>query len=243
MTDRITAFDPKRTTNSQAIADLAALGIIHESMDTIDLTYGVKGGFWHKWRPTRLSSNDLNPALLTDYDYDFRELPTDWADRWDLVVFDPDYGLRGTSRLDSDVNYGVDEYLSVQDRHNKMRLGLEEAFRVVKPRGLVITKCQTQTASGVKHNQPYMMWDWARDWAGHNDFEPPRLVAELFVKALRSQPERKRKDGKPVTQKTVGANVSSMQVWKKGQASRPMPAPLTAQLRLSDDPLFSELSL
>lgn len=59
--------------NAHMIAEaVVPLGYVEDTV--LDLTYGVKGGFWTAYRPDLLVSNDLN-APGTDLGYDFRRLP------------------------------------------------------------------------------------------------------------------------------------------------------------------------
>ena len=54
-------FDPTRRTNGQAIADLATLGLLEGAV--LDLTVGPRAGFWARYRPEVLVTNDLDPEV------------------------------------------------------------------------------------------------------------------------------------------------------------------------------------
>ena len=178
----VVAFDSRRRLNADLIVDLVTLGFLHDGMKVIDLTYG-KGRFWTKYRPPLLTTNDLDPSTDAVHHVDYRTAATDhplWADHFDFTVLDPPYGLRGTVN-DTNGDYGLGEYMPVEDRHVMMRLAMYEAVRLTKPRGLLLFKCQEQTCNGRKYNQPAMAYDWARD-------NGMRYVASLHVHSHREQP-------------------------------------------------------
>lgn len=178
----VLANDPARRANSQAIADLAELGWLRPEDSTLDLTIGPKAGFWRKWRPDHLVTNDLDPDVAADLHVDFRRTPFT-ENAFDVVVFDPDYGYRGTSRLASDAAYGLaGDYRSVAEVEAKLVHGTWEACRI--SRRLVLVKCQDQNVSGAFRDQSSMVVRAAF----RRGF---RVKGKLYVNAVRAQPKGK----------------------------------------------------
>ena len=178
----VLAFDPNRRTNAQAIADAHELGYITEDDFVLDMTY-ERGRFWNLWRPSRdlaLVKNDLNPKMGNVH-FDFRKMP--WMDGYfSVVVFDPPYGFRGTSKHAMDESYGLGEYLSVDERLTLMRDGMKEAARLSNR--TVLMKLQDQVVSGEKVWQRIL-------FANYGESIGLRLVDELHVVGYRAQPQRK----------------------------------------------------
>lgn len=144
-------------TNGHLIEDVAHL---YPPGRTLDLTYG-RGGFWTRYRPDQLVTNDLNPLTDTLYGYDFRDvnLPDN---EFDTVVFDPPYKLSGTPALgDFDARYGIDEATDWQHRMRLIRDGFCEAMRLADR--MVWAKCQDQVVSGKVRWQTFMLQSAAKD--------------------------------------------------------------------------------
>jgi hypothetical protein len=185
MTEPILSFDSERTTNAIAIADAAALGYLDGHV--LDLTVGPKAGFWAKWQPERLTTNDLSRAVPADCHYDATATP--WSDRsFDSVVYDPPYGYRGTSRLASDERYGLAApYRRADDIDRLLIAGAFEALRLASRFALV--KSQDQRVSG-RYRPQTMILACAVMNAG------ARVVDELHVLGgHRAQPTGKRQLG------------------------------------------------
>jgi hypothetical protein len=183
-------------TNAHMIADVAKLGYLDNHSLTLDATYG-KGNFWTVWRPRRLISNDAHRTAMIESD--FTCLP--FADEtFDRVVFDPPYKLNGRPSP-SDYPYGVENYTRWQDRITLMRLGQAECARVVKKRGLLLTKCMDQVVSGHVRWQTDHMTRVAFD----NDMD--KVDRFLFMGDPREQPHD--------SQVHTRANYSSFLVFKK----------------------------
>jgi hypothetical protein len=187
--------------NAELIEACARLGYLRSEWRTLDLTYG-KGVFWKRWRPDHLTTNDLNPEVPT-WNFDFR--CTGWNDAtFDVVAFDPPYKLNGTSQDAMDGRYGVDDaYVPIPARHQLMLDGLTEAARLVKPRGIVLAKCQDQVSSGRVWWQTDLLTEHGRT-VGLNKID--RL--DLLV-TPRKQPEGRR-------QVHASRNYSTLLVFKKG---------------------------
>jgi hypothetical protein len=183
MSDRpILSFDPARTTNALAIVDAAALGFLDGHV--LDLTLGPEAGFWSKWRPAVLTTNDLDTTVPADLHHDARAVPLPDA-TFDAVVYDPPYGYRGTSRLASDRRYGLaGPYRTADEIDGLLVAGTLEALRLA--RRYVLAKCEDQNVSGRYRPQTTILAGAVLEH-GH------RVVAELHVVGgYRPQPAGKR---------------------------------------------------
>ncbi len=134
-------------TNGELIRDVQKLGYISDRDSVLDCTYGL-GVFWSEWKPKGylFHRTDANPAKSPDDPdgVDFRKMPHK-DQSFDVVVYDPPYGMRGTSALESDEQYGIDENMRWQDRWALIYDGLEECCRVARRR--VLIKIQAQVVS------------------------------------------------------------------------------------------------
>lgn len=171
-----------RTDNAQLMLDCAALGYLPEPV--LDATYGF-GRFWTKYRPTLLTTNDLETPA--DHAFDFRDMPFRIGE-FETVVFDPPYKLNGTSTglgpSTLDVSYGVGgAYMNVAAKHEMMRQGLVRCARVSNQ--FVLAKCQDQICNGSLHMQSTML-----QLAANRVGLP--LVDVLHVSGYRKQPEGRR---------------------------------------------------
>lgn len=175
-------FDPARRTNAQAIRDLATLGLLLPDDHVLDVTVGPAYGFWTLWTPATLTTNDIDPDVNADHRWDARSLPV--ADKsYDVVVFDPPYANRGTSRLAMDPRYGLGKYRTRADVENLLIDGTVEALRVADR--LALVKCQDASVASRYQPQSYLVWEAARSVGA-------RLVAELHVHGRREQPTGKK---------------------------------------------------
>lgn len=185
--------------NAELIEYAAMLGYFPAEASVLDATYGL-GRFWTRFRPDRLTTNDLDVELATEFHDDFRKL--NFGDgAFDVVVFDPPYGYRGTSRLASDKSYGLGEYLSTAERELLMADGLAECARVTAPGGRLLMKCQDQSVSAAKRFQTIM-------FANLGEEHGLELEDMLHLPGGRSQPEGK-------TQRHSWANYSTLLVFGK----------------------------
>jgi hypothetical protein len=143
-------------TNAELIRDVARLpGYLtppnadDAPWSVLDATYGIAGGFWKKYRPANLVTNDLHAPA--DHHWDFRTIPVDDG-TFDVVVLDPDYKLNGTPALgEQDVRYGTDENLNREERLEKIKRGTIECYRVCRRR--LFVKCMDQVEGGRKRWQ------------------------------------------------------------------------------------------
>lgn len=131
-------------TNADMIADVAKLGYLDGTV--LDATYG-EGKFWTKFKPAMLLGNDLYKDTC-QFSEDYTTLSsTLGCDRFDTVVFDPDYKMTGTPSTPSmDYAYGTDRPMRYQDRLANIQRGAVECFRVCSK--YVLIKCQDQVVSG-----------------------------------------------------------------------------------------------
>lgn len=138
----------KVRTNALLIEHVAPLWIRPDDL-VIDTTYGL-GGFWRLYRPASLICHDL---ILDGVDFRHLPEPDNCAD---VVVFDPPYipqGGRKTSTVPDMLNrFGLmDVPTTVRGMNELNALGMAEASRVLKPRGLLFVKCMDYVNSG-KYN-------------------------------------------------------------------------------------------
>lgn len=181
---RVLANDPNRRTNAHAIADLAWLGILRAEDRILDLTVGPKAGFWTHWRPHELITNDSDPAVEADHHYDVYDQPAEWDLGIDVVCWDPDYAYRGTSRLESDANYGLAGPYRTPDDVDRvlidgMLIGLQIAHR------LVLVKCQDSNVASAFRDQSGFVTEAARK-------AKATVAGKLYVNATRIQPAGKK---------------------------------------------------
>lgn len=132
--------------NADLIAACVRLGYLRDDDAVLDPTYG-RGMWWAKWRPANLTTHHR-----PDDGSDFRCLP--YADAtFDAVAYDPPYVCQGsrttTTVPDFHAAYGLGDAPTtpglLQDLIND---GLTEMYRVVKPTGIVLTKCKDYVSSG-----------------------------------------------------------------------------------------------
>lgn len=206
-------------TNGHLIAAAARLGHLRYDWLTLDVTHEC-GVFWQVWHPARLVRSDLaretarryagrvrTHRLPVDVQADGRRLP--FGDgRFDAVVVDPPYGLRGTVHRDNG-GYGLDAgYMPSKVRHRMMCDLLVEAARVVRVGGRVLFKCQDQVCEGRVHWQTDLLTDQAR-------MVGLRKVERLDMSGGRPQPARTRKDGRPSVQQHAYMRPSTLLIFEK----------------------------
>lgn len=133
-------------TNGHLIEACAQLGYLSPDDVVLDATYG-RGSWWAQWQPAQLTTHDLALDGV-----DFRSLPEP-DDTFDAAAFDPPYvsvGGRATTTIPAfHDRYGMagtpKSPLALQQLIND---GLTELARVVRPRGVVLAKCQDYVSSG-----------------------------------------------------------------------------------------------
>ena len=166
--------------NAELIVDVARLGYLRREWSTMDVTYGY-GTFWKLWEPRKLICHDK----FTLDGVDFRALPHR-RNCVAVAVLDPPYKLNGTPAVgEMDERYGTDgEYTKWQDRHELIKLGIDECLRVA--RRYVLLKCQDQVCSGS------VRWQ-TRIFADHAEAGGASLVDSfLILGGGRAQPSKRR---------------------------------------------------
>jgi hypothetical protein len=191
-TEPILTFDKTRRTNAELMVACRDLGYLSDDMPILDATYG-KGRFWRLWFPQYLITNDLDPAVPSDFHEDYRSMRMA-PDVWDAVVFDPEYKLNGTSTgkgpsaLDAD--YGVARaYRPIHERTSGWLEGFYECVRVCKPGGYILVKIMDQVVSGARRFLSKELW-LTTVAPARND--APRQVDELYLESWRRQPKGRR---------------------------------------------------
>lgn len=139
-------------TNGHMIEDCARLRYLRPGWRTIDPTYG-KGTWWGRWAPDELWGSDLvadkSPCGRA---VDFRDLPHG-DDTFDAGAYDPPYVVPGgrttTTMGDMHARYGQDTTAATPAAQQAVNdAGLAEMARVVRPGGIVVTKCADYVWSG-----------------------------------------------------------------------------------------------
>jgi len=120
----------------------------------LDATYGT-GVFWRKVDETKyhLTKNDLDPSRGDTHD-DFRHMPQKEC-TFDAVVLDPPYlYVGGFKTLKDSIDRGYQNAARAlggivgADAVNQMYAdGMMEAWRILKPGGVLIVKCMDQVES------------------------------------------------------------------------------------------------
>jgi hypothetical protein len=149
--------------NADMIAHVARL-YIPDGATVIDTTWG-HGGFWHRTDTGRfrLIGSDLLDAPGAAVRADFRQLPLR-ARSADVVVFDPPYvpvtssmkrAIHATYRNEQAAGLGQ-LYRDVVELY---RLGMNEAWRVLRPGGSCWVKCQDMVNGKQQHWSVVQMHD------------------------------------------------------------------------------------
>ena len=137
-------------TNAHLIATIAPLWI-PEDAHVLDCTYG-RGNFWTEFRPKRMATSDMRPQGDCMYQDDFTHMQW-FNDRFDVVVFDPPYVVKGgrqTSGIeDMDNRYGLtDAPMSPAVMRQLHTAGMTECNRVLVPGGVLLMKVGDYISSG-----------------------------------------------------------------------------------------------
>jgi hypothetical protein len=219
--------------NAELIAAVHALGYLRDSDHVLDSTFG-RGVWWKVWRPEKLtehhwhqspSNTGAGPCLTCGIGFeehprlDFRDLP--YSDGvFDAAAFDPPYAARGSSKTTADMQDFNDRYGRPADSTPEgiqvlIDGGLTEMARVVKPKGIVLVKCQSYVWSG-------SLWNGTYFTQRHAESLGLELVDEfIHVTSPRPQPgNRTRKDGKPVVQVHARRNTSTLFVYRTPKAAK-----------------------
>jgi hypothetical protein len=181
-------------TNANLFPDILELYAAQGSW-ILDMTYG-NGVFWKKATISNyiLVRNDLDASKDVDYCYDFRKFPENWKEKFDIVVYDPPYLYVGgfkTFKASVDKGYSNKQRALEQGIHgveavDKMYMdGMKEAWRILKPKGILIAKCMDQVMSG-RLEMPHMRYiDYWKSLGG--------IVQDFFVLVTNGQPTMRHK--------------------------------------------------
>lgn len=184
----ITAITSARN-NAELMVICRDLKYLKSEWLTLDPTWGY-GKFWSLWKPDNLVGCDLDQTKSPiGYSVDFTDTGMSECS-YDAVVFDPPYKLNGTSTgkgaAAADEAYGVSgEAVRWQDRHTLIRDGITESVRLLKPKSMLLVKCQDQVCSGQKRWQ-------TMEFTAHAELLGCRLVDMLHIVGLRKQPPGRR---------------------------------------------------
>jgi len=145
----------KQGTNADLFPDILRL-YLDDGAAILDMTYG-NGVFWRQIDDDKyvVTKNDQEPGR-GDLNHDFRQLPASWDESFDAVVLDPPYLYTGgfaTLRDSIDRGYRNRERArsgihGVAAVHQMYAQAFIEAYRVLKRKGFLITKCMDQVMSG-----------------------------------------------------------------------------------------------
>ena len=142
-----------------------------DGLDVVDFTYG-KGTFWKKVDINKFrgfASLDVNPKVDGILKCDFRKTP--FGEQFDAVFFDPPYRPYATKRSAIEQAYAnleTTKNYSIKDLAELYNGGIVEAYRVLKPGGLLFVKMQDCVSSGKQHRQTITVYNQAID-AGFED--------------------------------------------------------------------------
>lgn len=148
--------------NADLFPDILKLYVPKGSV-ILDATYG-RGVFWKKVNQEEndylLIKNDIDTKFIdtVSFHYDCRKLPSYWKEFFDAVAIDLPYLYVGGFRT---LRYSLDAGYGNKERANKGIYGVKavdqmhydamrEAYRVLKPKGVLILKCMDQVQSGIQ---------------------------------------------------------------------------------------------
>lgn len=209
MTDSPVLAATAWNTNADMILDCVRLGYLRKEWLTLDPTYG-KGNWWTKWRPDQLITSDIHPATDAQLHDDFRDTAYP-KNTFDAVAFDPPYvcigGRKTGSMKTMHAAYGMtDAPRTPWELQLMIDGGLAEVWRVLKPKGIALVKCQDYVSSGKLFPGTHHTLTFALDDCGFTLVD--RL--EHIAKAPRPQPAGRR-------QVHARRNLSTLLVLQKGK--------------------------
>ena len=124
---------------------------VYGGSDVLDCTYG-RGNFWTDELKSRINLVSVDAYTPASVKADYRHLPFR-AESFDVVVFDPPYAKRpGTSMKESIASpFGLATELAPMGNLALMQdyyCVAEQALSLLRPRGILILKCQDEIESG-----------------------------------------------------------------------------------------------
>ncbi len=197
-------------TNADLIAEVVRLHC-PDAHFVMDLTHNT-GKWWKVWSPPRLWANDIDQRYGAFHE-DYRTR-LNWTDgSFDLVAFDPPYqsqGGRKTSTVEA-MNDAYGRGLSAKspaENQEWINLGLAEAVRICKPRGVVLVKVMDYISSGKLWLGTYRTTDHA--------LTLPVEVEAIYTHVGKPGPQPQvNLDGSPRRQVHPRSNASTLLVLRK----------------------------
>lgn len=152
----------------------------------LDLTYG-KGIFWKDITLPTHATLEKNDILLErgNTHFDFRDLPGEWANKFDFVVFDPPYmhsQKYGTVKKSISAVYR-NETLATSGMNSvreSYKLGMTNAYKTLQENGILVVKCMDSIESGKQKRLHIWVWQDAIDMGFADE--------DLFVLTTNSTP-------------------------------------------------------
>jgi hypothetical protein len=193
-------------TNAEIIQACVTLGFLNRDMKVLDPTYG-NGLWWTLWKPRRLVKHDLTLDGV-----DFRNQPHR-DNSFDAAAYDPPYvsvGGRETSRIKAMYEaYGLlGAPVSPRLLQILINDGLKEMWRLVKPQGYVLVKCQDYVSSGKLHSGTF-----------HTEFVARDLGFEIVEKFIHVKKSGGPQPGNRTRKSESGERVASKQQHARHNAS------------------------
>jgi len=153
-------------TNAEQFPEILEL-FVPPPAKILDMTFG-NGVFWNLVNDSYdVWANDIHPEKGY-FSYDFTEISRYINETFDAVVLDPPYMYHSsTSHKESlDRNYGNNRRVrrgihGVDAIHEMYRQGMQEAIKLLVPRGILIVKCMDQIMSGKQYRQHIAVWEIA----------------------------------------------------------------------------------
>lgn len=205
-------FSAHQSNNSQVFPQILAL-YVPSGSTVADVTYG-KGVFW---KAVKRDDYDLRPTDLKD-GVDCRKLPYE-ASSIDCVVFDPPYmhtpggtAHQNHQNFESYYNNNGTENTTLKYHEAVLDLyfkGATEAYRVLRPNGILIVKCQDEVCA---NRQRLTHVEIVNELTSTNGY----IVEDLFVLVRTNRPGVSRM----LTQNHARKNHSYFLVFRKPKPTK-----------------------
>jgi len=130
-----------------------------------DITYSVGNFYKNTGVPEPVLKFDINPRTQDTIQADARNLPLE-SESMGCIMFDPPFlattGKSLTEDNDSNkINKRFGVFPSEQALHQFYVDVLKETYRVLKPKGILIFKCQDKVSSGKQYMSHCFIWQEA----------------------------------------------------------------------------------